>query len=130
MDWINLAGAIASILGAIFALMAWVKARLVQKRLESEQARQNKKVTVTLQHGSQKLELPVELRRAELTRAEILGRLGMIPMKNKGQRFSLGFLNTPEFLKQLNQIMNSDGDAVLAIPCTKEEYEQFDLQFG
>ncbi len=69
----------------------------------------------------------MELRRAELTRAEILGRLGMIPMKTKGSRFSLSYLNKPEFLAQINQIMDGSGDAVLTIPCTQEEFEQFDL---
>lgn len=127
MDWLNNLGVAASVLGAVFALMAWLKARKVQKELETEKARQNKRITVTLQHGSQKLELPVELRRAELTRAEVLGRLGMIPMKIKGRRFSLGYLNRPEFLQQINQIIDGNRDAVLTIPCTGEEFEQFDL---
>lgn len=128
MELFNAIGSFVSILAALFSLLAWLKARRVQKDLQNEKARQSKKITVTLQHGGKgSLELPVELRRAELTRAEILGRLGMIPMKTKGSRFSLSYLNKPEFLAQINQIMDGSGDAVLTIPCTQEEFEQFDL---
>jgi hypothetical protein len=98
------------------------------KEFEQEQKRQEQRISVILQNGArQRLELPVELRRAELTRAEILGRIGMIPMKAKGQRFSLEYLNTPEFLRQINQILASDSNSVLTIPCNESEYAQFDL---
>lgn len=127
MEWFNAFGTLVGLLAAFFSFMAWLKARRVQRDLQNEKARQSKKITVTLQHGGNKIELPVELRRAELTRAEVLGRLGMIPMKTKGSRFALTYLNTPEFLKQINQIMDGNGDEVLTIPCTQEEFEQFDL---
>jgi hypothetical protein len=127
MEWFDLVADIVGLLGAAFALFAWIQARQVHQAYQREQQRQNKKVMVILQNGADRLELPVELRRAELTRAEILGRLGMIPMRQKGQRFSLGYVNTPEFLRQINQIMKSDGDAVLTIPCKEDEFEQFDI---
>lgn len=127
MDWFNFSGSTASILGAIFALMAWIKAHNVQKQLQQEKERQSKNVVVTLSYGLKKIELPVELRRAELTRAEILGRLGMLPMKEKGKRFSIGYLSTPEFLQQLNQIVEGFGNGVLSISCTEQEFDQFDL---
>ncbi|MEA5568609.1 hypothetical protein [Anabaena sp. UHCC 0399] len=105
--------------------------RTIQSSLhkeEQEKKRQEQKISVILQSGArQRLELPVELRRAELTRAEILGRIGMIPMKVNGQRFSLDYLNTPDFLRQINRILASDGDATLMIPCNDSEYAQFDL---
>ena len=103
---------------------------LLQKEFEHKQKRQNQKVSVVLHNGGNKqLELPVELRRAELTRAEVLGRIGMIPMKVKGQRFSLGYLGTRAFLDQINQILASDSDdtPILTISCNDSEYEQFDL---
>lgn len=103
---------------------------LLQKELEQRQKQQHQKISVVLQNGGKKpLELPVELRRAELTRAEILGRIGMIPMKVKGQRFSLGHLSTPTFLDQINQILASDTDGTptLVISCNDSEYDQFDI---
>lgn len=127
MQNLGLIADIIGILGALFALFAWTQSLSVKRELKRERNRINKKVTLILNHGDQKVELPVELRRAELSRAEILGRLGMIPMKEKGKRFSLRYLNTPEFLRQLNQVIDNEGDAILSISCSKEEIKQFDI---
>jgi hypothetical protein len=127
MEWFSGTADTISILGATFAFFAWKQALRLRREFEQEQQRQNRKVTVVLQSGADRLELPVELRRAELTRAEILGRLGMIPMKVKGQRFSLGYLYTSEFLRQINDILASSGDAILTIPCKEDEFAQFDI---
>lgn len=130
MDWKSIVGLIADIagiLGAIFALFAWIQTRQLRKEIEKEKQRMNKKVTVTLSLGQQKIEVPVDLRRAELTRAEVLGRLGMIPRKGEKGQFSLRYLNTPDFFKQINQIIDGTGDSVLTISCTPEEFEQFDI---
>ena len=127
MELLSAIADIIGILGAVFALSAWIQTRKIREELETERRRQGKRVKVILQCGADRLELPVELRRAELTRAEILGRIGMIPMKKKGERFSLGYLNTPEFLRQINLIIASHDDALLTIPCKEEEFEQFEL---
>jgi len=128
MDWFNWIAGGCSILGALFSLFAWFKARKIHKEFVHEQQRQNKKIKVVLNYGDKKLELPMELRRAELTRAEIMGRLGMIPMKGKGQqRFSLGYTNKPEFLQQINNIAASDGEFIVTIPCNEDEFLQFDI---
>lgn len=122
MEWLGFTADIIGIFGALFALLAWLQSRRIKQQLEQEQRRQNRKVTIVLQHGGESLELPVELRRAEMTRGEILGRIGMI---RSGQRFELSYLNNPDFLRQINQIIEGTGDALLTIPCTKEELEQF-----
>jgi len=127
MEWLAISADIVGILGAFFALFAWLQARQVRKAITFEQQRQNRKITVVLQHGADRLELPVELRRAELTRAEVLGRIGMLPMKTPGARFSLGYLNNPDFFRQISAIMVGTDDATLTIPCKQEEFEQFDL---
>jgi hypothetical protein len=116
------------ILGAVFALYAAVQAHLIRQEQQQEHQRQNEKVEVKLNHGGEELNLPIELRRADVTRAEVLGRIGMIPMKQKGQRFSLKYLSKPDFLKQINQIAAGKGENVLTISCNKEELEQFDLR--
>ena len=129
MDLLELTGSTASILGTLFALMAWIQAYRINKTIEAEKINKNKKIIVVLQHGPQKIELPIELLRSEFTRAEILGRIGMIPTKDNNQRFSLGYLNNHEFLDQINQINEASGEGLLTIPCTKEEYNQFDLSY-
>lgn len=128
LEWISLIADIIGILGAVFALFAWRQARQLREDLKQEQTRQNQVVQVELRQGDRTYALPVlQLRRGELTRAEILGRIGMIPMKKKGQRFEIRYTNTAEFLKQINQILDGKVDSILTIPCTDTEFEQFDL---
>lgn len=83
LEWFSLIADIIGIAGALFALFAWQQARQIRKEQKQEATRQSKVVKVTLQYGKEKSELPVQLRRAELFRAEILGRIGMIPMKKR-----------------------------------------------
>jgi hypothetical protein len=127
MFWIDQIGNAASLIGALLALMAWIQSRSVRKRIDAEKFKKSRKIVVVLQHGSEKLELPVELRRSELTRAEILGRIGMIPTKTKNGRFTLGYLNTKEFLEQVNKLNEGDSEGLLTIPCKLDEYQQFDI---
>jgi len=128
MQWISLASDIIGVLGGIFALLAWIQSFRIREELKHEKQRINKKVKVILSHGKDAIELPVELRRAELSRAEILGRIGMLPMRQKGARFSLAYLSEPEFLRRLNEVVEADGNTILTIPCNKDEFEQFDFK--
>lgn len=128
LEAISLIGSLASIGGAVFALMAWAKAGRIQEELALEKKRLNKSITVTLQYGSKQIKLPMDFRRADLTRAEVLGRLGMIPMKDIGKRFSISYLSSPEFLKQIDMIVEGDGESLLTIPCNETEFHQFDLE--
>ena len=125
---LSLIADLIGIIGAIFALFAWLQTRQLKKIQEKEQIRQNKKIKVVLNHGSEKIELPIELRRAEFNRAEILGRIGMIPMKYKEQkRFKLEYLHSVQFYQQVTQIMDGMNEGLLTIPCSTEEFHQFDL---
>ncbi len=72
------------------------------------------------------------MRRAEFTRAEILGRIGMIPIKTaliqKGQkRFRIKYLNNPEFLQQIDEIQEDGKQTELRIRCDQDELNQFDM---
>lgn len=127
MPWLSFIADVVGVLGAVFALLAWTQAQRLQQNFEREQQRQQKKVTIVLAHGPEQYELPIQLQRAELTRSEVMGVLGMIPMKERGKRFSIGFVSTKDFLDKINEIIKSDGDQRLLIPCQKVEYEQFDF---
>jgi len=122
MDEFSILGNIASLLGFVFAAMAFFKVQKVQKELEEERVRQNKKVRVTLQHGSKKIELPVPIRRSELNRAEILGRIGMV---TGDKRFDIKYLNSEDFFTQVEQIAESDKDGLLTIPLDEGEFHHF-----
>ncbi|MEC4677260.1 MAG: hypothetical protein VST69_00715 [Nitrospirota bacterium] len=122
MDEFSILGNIASLLGFVFAAMAFFKARTIQKELEQERVRQKKKVRVILQLGSKPIKLPVPIRRSELTRAEILGRIGMV---TGGKRFDIKYLNSKEFFTQIEQIAESDKDGLLTIPLDEGEFQHF-----
>ncbi|MCB8983459.1 MAG: hypothetical protein H6659_06530 [Ardenticatenaceae bacterium] len=126
-EWLSLIADVIGILGAIFALLAWLQSRQLKQAIEQETRRQNQKIQVVLQHGANKIELPIELRRAEITRAEILGRIGMLPMKKQGERFSIAYLHKPEFQKQISQVVEGSGEGIITISCTEKELAQFDL---
>lgn len=127
MQWISWAADIIGTLGGLFAFFAWVQVSLIRKELEREKSRQSETVKVILRNPEKSLELPMELRRAEVTRAEVLGRLGMIPMKKRSSRFEIIYLNTPDFLRQINQIREGSGAVSLFIECSKAEIDQFQV---
>lgn len=125
---INNVANILGILGALFALFAWINTRKIKQLQANEAIRLNGDIRVELRFGGKKLELPLAIRRKIFSRAEVLGRIGMIPMKKDGHpKFSLDYLNTPEFLQQLNQVMDGNGDGILTIPCSEDEFTQFKL---
>jgi hypothetical protein len=71
-------------------------------------------------------ELPLEMLRKDVSRAELLGRLGMA-LKNQGQRFALKALSTPAFMRAINDVAEGKS-SVLVIPCSREEAEQFAVE--
>lgn len=128
----DLFGFISNIIGissAIFAFFAWQESRRTNARAKAEEKRQDRKVMVVLHSDSRDIELPFALRRMEFTRAEVCGRIGMIPMreKDKRKRYEIKYLNDPEFLREVNRISDSFGDETLAIKCSEEEINQFDI---
>lgn len=123
MDILDIIGNISNFfgfVGGIFAILIWMKLKTFD-RLDEPVA-----VFLKLASGEQKIELPLQMRRRDLTRAEFLGRMGMIPMREKGKRFSIRFLFTPEFIAGINRVADGKSNT-LEIPCSKEEIDQFDL---
>lgn len=120
LDWIGILSNFFGFLGGIFATLAWLKLRAVDKLNEKVE------IVLKLEGNESEITLPLELRRRDVTRAEVLGRLGMLPMAEKGNRFSLRFLSTTDFFKGLNDVAENKTDT-LVIPCTEEEINQFDL---
>ncbi|HKJ39845.1 MAG TPA: hypothetical protein VJ972_13790 [Anaerolineales bacterium] len=132
MQWLSIASDVIGVLGGMFAFFAWVQASRIRKDVASERQRQDAQIKVILRHGSETYQLPVSLRRAELTRAELLGRLGMIPIKKDDEgkeqkRFSIAYFNSKEFFERLNEIILGSGSDVLIIPCQDAEFNQFNI---
>ncbi|OGR85787.1 MAG: hypothetical protein A2901_01595 [Elusimicrobia bacterium RIFCSPLOWO2_01_FULL_54_10] len=113
----NIAGAA----GGIVAAVGVFKMLAAQSR-----AAEPVRVQLRLAADGRSVELPVHMRRRDITRAELLGRLGMLPMKQKGARFSLRALSTPSFMEAVNEVQEGN-TSVLVIPATMEELDQFDI---
>jgi len=128
MQWLSYASDIIGVLGGIFALFAWLQARRLQKDVEREKRRLNQKISIVLQYGAEHYTLKGDTRRAEITRAEVLGRLGMLPMKIKGDRYSLEYVSTTEFIQRIQKIQEGEGVDALVIPCKNDEFDKFDLK--
>ncbi len=131
-SWVSIVADIIGILGGVFAFLAWIQASRLRRDAEQERQRQNARIKVILSYGAKKYELPVDIRRAELTRSELLGRLGMIPIKkdeegNEQKRFLISHLNSKEFFERLNELIIGDRSDVLIIPCKQEEFDQFEI---
>lgn len=90
-----------------------------------DRTRGREQIEVVLVCGNERAVLPLDLPRADVTRAEVLGRLGMLEMKEKGKRFALSHLSSRKFLRDLNNIKHGKS-SVLEIPCSEEEFFQFD----
>lgn len=115
---------VLGIIGAFFAFFAWVQSKRTNRKLEQEKIRLNKTIKVVLKDHVTKrhLELPVQLRRSELTRQELLGRIGML---NPKARFSIEYVGLGHFFEQLKRILESDNDDIFEIECTPTEFDQF-----
>ncbi|MEW6717606.1 MAG: hypothetical protein AB1345_08895 [Chloroflexota bacterium] len=132
MEWLSTIADTIGILSAIFALFAWLNTIRIRKEQEQEQARLNEKIKLRLQteSGNAYIELPGEMRREEVTRAEILGWIGMLPMREeeKKKRYEIQYINTAAFLNQINQIQTGQDGTTLVILCTLEELNQFNAE--
>lgn len=120
-DLIGIGSFAASAVAALAALRT-------RADIAHERARQEEEIRVILRIGAEghAIRLPLALRRAELSRAELLGRIGMLPMREAGRRFSLSALASPEFLRQINEV-RSGSSREIVIPATEAEIQQFAL---
>lgn len=75
-------------------------------------------ITITLQG---------QIRRKNLTRAEVQGLLGILPMREKGKRYELQALNQKAFFDALEEAQVNGAIQELVITCSEQELEQFDL---
>lgn len=125
---------IIGVLGAIFAALAWINTRKIRNEARKETDRQNQKINVILRNydTGKTITLPVKTSRAEFSRAELLGRIGMIPMKEqkeRKERFAITYLNSKEFYQHLDRVRTGSEEHDFVIPCTENEINQFDVKF-
>lgn len=121
-------GIIIGIVGTYFSWNAWSESKKTQQLFEKERARLNEKIKIILTDGKNEHLLPV-LRRQDVTRSEIQGRLGVVPRKTE-LPYKIAYLNDEKFFKQIDEITegsNSSGKSDLTVNCTDEEFAQFNF---
>lgn len=129
-NWQRVVGTIIGIIGTVFAWFAWRKSKEVENFLEKEKERLNEKIKIILKQGENEYALP-DVRRQDVIRSEIQGRLGVIPMKVKGKRYSIEFMNSSGFYRQIDLVSegsNESGNSSLIINCTEAEFAQFKFE--
>ncbi len=120
LDRIGIVCGIIAFLGTAYSAFRWWRHQRRERQLQEP-------VVVRLvaqANGRRLLELPYRPSRRTVTRAEVLGLLGMIPSRQ--QRFDWKWLLKPEFMRHIEEIHTGDRD-VLEIPLTDEEFRQLDL---
>jgi len=130
MDLSQILGNFASILQIItvvIALLGWLQTRRLDSELEKERRRQAQLIQIVLKNTQTdaEIELPIRLRRSEVTRSEVQGLIGMVCAS--GERYTLAYLASPTFGKALEHVKASTTDDPLIIPCSNTEFSQFVL---
>ena len=119
---------LATIIGLISVIIAAWSAWKLRRETKRQWQKENEQIKIILRSATKEITLPVELQRGGLTRAELLGLIGMLPMKEKGKRFELCFLSTHEFSQRLAIVRNSDDVFEFIVQCSEEELEQFNCE--
>lgn len=118
---------IFGLLGSVAAFLAWIQARVISRNVRQEKERLNQEIKIELQGEDEGhvIQLPFALRRRELARSELLGLIGILPMKNPKERFEIRFLSTAKFRELISRVQDGKQATVMTIPCTNNEIEQF-----
>lgn len=121
---------VLSVLGALFAFFGWLSLKINNRNNKRENTRLNKSIDIILKNTEDAREIiaPFRLRRKDMTRSEILGVIGMIPLKDhlKNQRFShIEYLQTSDFWRDVEKVKDSAKDEKIIIPCSQTEFDQF-----
>lgn len=120
LDRIAIVTGLLAFLGTAYSAFRWWQHQRRQKELETP-------VPIRLMSAENRrllLELPHQPPRRIVTRAEVLGLLGMIPSRQ--QRFDWAWLHDARFMRHLEEVHRGQRD-VLEISLTAEEFAQLDL---
>ena len=112
-------GIAAALTAMIFSILVWLN----QKRKES---RDNTLIYIRLfcEESNVMISMQGQIRRKNLTRAEVQGMLGTLPYS--GSRYKLDSFNKKLFFDQLEAAQISSKINEVIIPITPEELKQFD----
>ena len=113
---------LATIIGVISVVIAAWSSWKLRRETEYRWQKENEQIRVILRSQTREIRLPVEIKRGDFTRSELLGLIGMLATENN-QRFALSLFSTHEFSQQLERIRESGVEFV--IRCNEVELDQF-----
>jgi hypothetical protein len=120
LDRIGIVCGIIAFLGTAYSAFRWWRHQQRERQLQEPVI-----VRLVAEVDGRRLhEVRYRPARRTVTRAEVLGLLGMIPSRQ--QRFDWKWLHEPEFMRHIEEIHTGDRD-VLEIPLTAEEFRQLEL---
>lgn len=117
-DNVGMADAIVGLATLFVAGLFWLDERRRERR-------GSERIRFLLKGSKEEKEAPLHLLRRDVARAEVLGRLGMMPMAEAGKRFSLSALSSAAFLENLNEVTEGKTSTVM-LEVTQAELDQFD----
>ncbi len=120
-DYFDKIGIAAALIAMLFSILIWLN----QRRKERQD---NALLDICLYcpETDQSISLPAQIRRKNLSRAEIQGLLGILPLKqNRNGRYFLSALNSPAFFDLLERVQIDSQLNELVIECKAEELDQF-----
>lgn len=129
----ELLGNISNILGLItffFSIGAWFYSQRVDKRISAQLTKQEERIDIRLSDGQREI-IVGQPRRKWLSRSELNGLLGLLPMKktpdgeeDKQPRY---FFESIDWIKVSKKIEEAqDGDtSQFVVQCSKQELDQF-----
>jgi hypothetical protein len=120
LDRVGIIAGLLAFLGTTYSAFRWWKHQRRQKELEAPISIQLIDATTT----RILLILPYQPPRRSITRAEVLGVLGMIPSRQ--QRFDWAWLHEARFMQQLEEVHRGERH-VLEIPITESEFSQLEI---
>lgn len=117
---------IISLVSTGFSVSIW-------RLLKSKEKFNEQRIKILLKTPTEPFELPYEIERKNLTRSELQGLLGILPIKEgEGRkatdRYQLSFLNTPAFFANLKAAQDNKDTTSMEIICYEYEVAQFDIE--
>lgn len=113
----------AGLLSPVVSGAVWFKLQL-----QKEFNQQRIVISLVIPGSEKKITLPCRIERKHLTRAEVMGVLGVLPMVEEGKRYDIQFFNSVEFYARLENAQDLAEQTELLIECTEQELEQFNLE--
>ena len=122
---------VLALVTTVTSLGAYIYSRRVNKRMQDELTKQDERISIYLTDLTQTIFVG-HPRRKWLTRSELNGLLGLIPMKpvetekgtNKQPRYSLPSVNWMALYDQLENTQDGENNT-LTINCSEVDMEQF-----